>query len=200
MKTITSTFIFVIFALHLSYVDINSQIINSVYKNVEIREVDLPDTNSVESPAYNLPWSNSVFISGGYGLQQGLIFELGYNFGSSISLAAIMGMNNKWAGQWAGHDKPTYGIIFKFYTLQIKSISNYIIIGFGAGGSDKYFLIHLGAKIPFSDWLCLCPEIGPFFASDCVREGYWNPFGPSESTIYRREILMGVNISLEINF
>jgi hypothetical protein len=200
MKIVSTSFfiLFAVFSLLLS--DIFSQTINPGFITEEIRVINLSETRNVEDSAKNLPWSNSVFISGGYGSQQGLIFELGYNIGSYVSLAAILGMHNK----WTGHEKVTLGIIGKIHFLHIESISNYILIGYGGapgilGGSDTYFMIHLGSKIPFADWLYLCPEFGPFFASDYISGGR-GLFGGSSPEVYQSKILMGFNISLEIDF
>lgn len=199
MKIISETF-FILFAVfHLLLSDIFSQTINPGFIKKEIREINLSDRINVEDSLKNIPWSNSVFISGGYGSPQGLIFELGYNFGSYVSLAAILGMHNKWTGR----QKVTLGIIGKINFLQIKSITNYILIGYGGataifGGSDTYFIIHLGSKIPLADWLYLRPEFGPFFASDYISGG-WGLFGGSSPEVYKSKILLGANISFEID-
>lgn len=199
MKIISSTF-FISFALFfLLFSDILCQTINPVLIKEDVGIFILPDTSNVEDSAKNPPWSNSVFISGGYGLQQGLIFELGYNIGSYVSLAAIVGMHNK----WTGHEKTTLGIIGKIHFLHFKSISNYISIGYGVApeflsGSDSYYIILFGSKILITDWLFLCPEFGSFFASDYISGGR-GLFGGSSPEVYESKILMGLNISLEIN-
>lgn len=199
MKIVSKTFFFLFAVFHLLLSDIFSQTINPGFIKEEMREINLSDRINVEDSLKNIPWSNSVFISGGYGSPQGLIFELGYNFGSYVSLAVNLGMHNKWTGS----QKVTLGIIGKINFLQIKSISNYILIGYGGvpavlGGSSTYFMIHLGSKIPLTDWLYLCPELGPFFASEYISGG-WGLFGGSSPEVYKSKILLGVNISFEID-
>ena len=200
MKAVIKFFIFLMVTVDLFTANIFSQT-NSSKLAKTIKSESIADDSCQVDSVGNLYWARSLYISGGYGLPQGLRFELGYNFGSIISIAATYGINNNWSRD---PEEVTIGIIGKLHFLQIKSTMNYILFGIGStihifGGDDTYTVVYIGSKIPLIDWLQLCPEFGLVFTSKYISGGP-GLFGGSSPEVYEKKTRLGFNISFEIDF
>ena len=201
MRNVLKIIIFLIVVVNLFSENIFSQTDTPNLSETNKKDSINVDSNQVVVSDDNLPWANSLYISGGYGTPQGLRFELGYNFGSSISFALAYGKNDNWS---RNPESGTIGIIFKCHFLQIQSVTAYIL--FGTGGTvdmlgnrvDSYRLIHIGSKIPLSNWLQLCTELGYVFTSKHISGGK-SIFGSSPE-VTETKTRFGFYISFEIDF
>jgi len=201
MKTVLKIFIFLIVIVNFFSANIFPQTNSSKSAKTNKSDIIVDDFNQVVDSGDNLPWASSFYVSGGYGSPQGLRFELGYNFGSDISLAATFGINDNWSRD---PEEGTIGIIGKIHFLQIQSTKSYILLGYGGtisiyGGPDTYSIVHIGFKIPLINWLQLCPEFGFVFTSKHISGGS-SLFGGSSPEVNETKTRLGFNISFEIDF
>lgn len=166
-----------------------------------VRHGSIPDTGSVRvnGVAERFPWANSFFLSGGWGVPQGFRGELGYNFGSNVSLALSFGMEDSWS---VDPGEGTLALIGTLrYPFSPASFTPYVLFGTGGtvavfGGSDTYILLHLGMMVPLDQWMQLRPEAGVVFTNKHRpgRQGIpgdTSPAGPGTK--------FAVNLSIEFD-
>nr|HRI47004.1 hypothetical protein [Ignavibacteriaceae bacterium] len=164
-------------------------------------DVVVNDSSKFVDSTENLPWARSLYLSSGFGTPQGLRFELGYNFGSDISLAATFGIKDNWSRD---PEEGTLGIIGKIHFYKNKLISGYFLIGTGStlaimGEPDTYWLIQVGTKINLTNWLQLCPELGYALTSKHISGGV-SLFGKDTPEARENVKRLGFNVSFEIDF
>jgi len=143
-------------------------------------------------------WEGSVYIAAVAGAPQGLRFELGYNFGRYISLAATFGIADNWSRD---PDEGTVGFVGKVNLFQIEPATTYFLVGYGTtltlfGGADSYILMQAGSKIPLTEWLLLSPEAGLVHTSKYLWGG---GLFSSSRAVYKSDFTFGANLSLEID-
>lgn len=201
MKTLLKYFSFIIVIINLNLTNLFSQAISSKLSKTNKNDIMFDDSTQVINSGDSLTWSRSLYLSCGYGTPQGLRFELGYNFGSDISIAATIGKKDHWS---RNPERGTLGIIGKIHLYKSKLMSPYILVGAGStiaifGEPDSYLLIQIGSKISLDNWLQLCPELGFVFTSKHISGGK-SLFGGSSPVVNENKPRLGFNISFEIDF
>lgn len=193
MKTKIRNFVFLIFLVGL----IPEVLFPQTY-SFKIFSEDVTkskDTSKVMSKKNSIPWSNSFYISSGYGVPQGLRIELGYNFGRIISLGGLFGKFDNWS-----HGDPTFGVCGKLNFIG-SSFTSYLLIGYGGsvalfGEEDTYTFALIGFRRPLKNWVYIRPEIGLVFTSKYISGG--GIFSNSPIT-REKETKFAFNVSLELD-
>jgi hypothetical protein len=171
---------------------------------VELESQVISDTSSTNTLKSSLtfPWSNSVYVSLGYGLPQGMRSEIGYFFGNNLSLGFTLGVGDQWSGE---STLATIGglLQFRFNRIANSSITPCILFCYGARPTifgeypDKYIIFYGGAIIQLSQWLVWRTEMGLVSTSKRTSSGI-DLFGGYTSKVYENETYLGINISLEL--
>jgi len=147
-------------------------------------------------------WRSSVYIAAGWGIPQGARFELGYNFGKTVTLALSFGIGDNWSND------PAEGTLAIFGSLRFPSsslpITPYLLICTGGtiaifGGPDTYTLIYVGTLVELSSGIHLRPEFGLAFTSKHVSGGT-SLFGGTSPEVKDDKTRFGANVTLEIDF
>ncbi len=147
------------------------------------------------------PWRNSVYLAAGGGSPQGFRGELGYNFGSYISVAFSFGIGDSWS-----HD-PGEGTIAVLGTIRFPtdspSMTPYLLLCSGGtiaifGGSDTYTLVYAGVLVPLIPALQVRPEVGVDFTSKHISGGH-SLFGGDSPEVRGQKTMLGFHLSLELD-
>ncbi len=147
------------------------------------------------------PWHNSLFVSAGYGIPQGLRIELGYNIFTVFSLGINVGIADNWS-RYPG--KGTFGFFGILHLPFFKTkYTPYLLFCFGSSGkngvgtdssgNDSYTLMYFGCTVPVLPWLQCRPEAGAAFVSKYVSGGDITPELRSNLT------KLGANLSFEVD-
>ena len=152
--------------------------------------------------ADSLPWGNSLYLSAGWGVPQGFRGELGYNFGTSLSLGLSFGISDTWSRDPAEGTLAILGSIR--FPLQSSSVTPYILLCRGGtlsifGNSDTYTLLYIGAMITVRPWLHLRPETGVAFTSKHISGGR-SLLGGTTPEVADDKTRFGMNVSFELDF
>lgn len=201
MKIISNVFFVLIVFGNLYSASILPQSESNQLTKKSKTDIVVNDSSKFVDSTVNLPWARSLYLSCGLGSPQGLRFELGYNFGSDISLAATFGIKDNWSRD---PEEGTLGIIGKIHFYKNKLISGYLLIGTGGtlaimGEPDTYWLIQVGSKINLTNWLQLCPELGYALTSKHLSGGV-SLFGKDTPEVREKVKRLGFNVSFEIDF
>ena len=153
------------------------------------------DTSKAISKKNPVPWSNSFYISSGYGIPQGLRTELGYNFGHIISLGVLFGKFDNWS-----HGDMTFGGCGKLNFIGI-SFTSYLLVGYGGsfalfGEEDTYTLTLIGFRRSLNNWAHIRSEIGLVFTSKYVNGGGIFSTSP---IVRKKETKFAFNVSRELD-
>lgn len=160
------------------------------------------DSTAFYGAEYARPWQNTVYISTGWGLPQGLRTEIGYNLGSLLSIGMAYGGGQNW-----GYDKSRtmIGLLGSLrFPLQNNQITPYLLVCTGStitplfGHNDTYTLLYAGTIITLKPWLQFKPEAGLIYTSAYVSGG-GSIWGSNSPVITQDELKLGFHASFEIN-
>ncbi len=147
------------------------------------------------------PWRSSVYIAIGGGTPQGMRGELGYNFGSYVSLALSAGIGDSWSRD------PGDGTLALLGILRLPtgspSVTPYLLVCTGGtlailGPSDTYTLVYAGVSVPIIQALQLRPEFGLDFTSRHISGGR-SLFGGTSPEVTQKDTRVGFHVSLELD-
>lgn len=127
---------------------------------ISIQKTEGGDDNSNDQYLDRLqPWRRSVYFAAGYGVPQGMCFELGYNF-NVLGLALTYGIGD----YWSSHPEDGMpGIALKLFFLSSQSTAGYVSYMRGAPVSwtstDSYTLLYFGVITPLTSAFQLRSEV-----------------------------------------
>jgi hypothetical protein len=147
----------------------------------------------------SLLWSNSLFLSAGWGTPQGFRSEIGYNFGSHVSLGVSFGLGDSWSRNPREGSVAILGSLR--FPIRSSPITPYLLLCAGQeiASPDEYILVYLGAVVPLKPWMQCHVESGFDFTFRYISGGKDMWTGQSEPQVYQWKTRLGINLSFEFD-